>query len=129
MEKAVMKFYIKPGNESTNQRITCIAVKPYHGKDIKGYAKCAINDQFDIAFGRELAAYCCERNVLVHRIKYARKMYRKKLQENANLEKRIVLLHESMYAQRERIKSLENDIKQIDSDIEGLISKKYGEDL
>lgn len=129
MEKAVMKFYIKPGNESTNQRITCIAVKPYHGKDIKGYAKCAINDQFDIAFGRELAAYRCERNVLVHRIKYARKMYRKKLQENADLEKRIALLHDSIREQRKRIESLENDIKQIDFDIEGLISKKYGEDL
>ena len=129
MEKAVMKFYIKPGNESTNQRITYIAVKPYHGKDIKGYAKCAVSDQFDNDFGRELAAYRCERNVLVHRIKYARKMYRKKLQENVDLEKRLALLHESMHVQRKRIESLENDIKQIDSDIEGLISKKYGEDL
>lgn len=129
MEKAVMKFYIKPGNESTNQRITCIAVKPYHGKDIKGYAKCAISDQFDVAFGRELAAYRCERNVTVQRIKYARKMYHKKLQENADLEKRLAHLHESMHAQRKRIESLENDIKKIDSDIEDLISKKYGKDL
>ena len=129
MEKAVMKFYIKPGNESTNQRITYIAVKPYHGKDIKGYAKCAISDQFDNDFGRELAAYRCERNVLVHRIKYARKMYQQNLQESADLEKRIARLYDRMDAQRKRLIFLKNDIKQIDSDIEGLISKKYGEDL
>lgn len=56
-------------------------------------------------------------------------MYHKKLQENADLEKRLVLLHESMHVQRKRIESLEDDIKKIDSDIEDLISKKYGKDL
>lgn len=129
MEKAVMKFYIKPGDETNNHRTTYIAVKPYHGKNIKGRAKCAVSDQFDNDFGRELAAYRCERNVTVQRIKYARKMYHKKLQENADLEKRLALLHESMHIQRKRIESLEDDIKKIDSDIEDLISKKYGKDL
>ena len=50
-------------------------------------------------------------------------MYHKKLQENADLEKRLALLHKSMHEQRKRIESLENDIKKIDSDIMDMLDK------
>ena len=59
---------------------TCIVVSSYAGKTVKGVAKVAPNDEFDLEKGFALAKARCDQKVAEKRMKNARKRY-----ENAEL--------------------------------------------
>lgn len=48
---------------------TVVAVRTYKGKNVRGVAKCAPNDEFDIDKGTTLATLRCEQKVAKARLK------------------------------------------------------------
>lgn len=52
-------------------RTVVIAVSTYEGKTVKGYAKCDVNDVFDLENGKKLAAARCNERIAQKRAKRA----------------------------------------------------------
>lgn len=68
------KFIDHDGVDKNGQKVhEVIALSTYAGKAVKGVAKCATNDTFDLQKGKELAAARCNEKVSAKRVKRAEK--------------------------------------------------------
>lgn len=63
------KYVVIPGKK-------IIAISTYAGRTVKGVAKCHPNDEFDVEFGKKLAAARCNEKVAGKRFQRAANKYR-----------------------------------------------------
>lgn len=66
-----------------------IAISTYAGRTIKGVAKCHPNDEFDVEFGKKLAAARCNEKVASKRFQRAANKYNAAFDKLLEAEKEI----------------------------------------
>ena len=69
------KYVVIPGKK-------VIAISTYAGRTVKGVAKCHPNDEFDVEFGKKLAAARCNEKVAGKRLARALNKYREAVDES-----------------------------------------------
>lgn len=77
------KYVVTPDNE-------VIAISTYAGQTVKGVAKCHPNDQFDLEFGKRLAAARCEVKVCRKRLKRALQLEEEAYKAQERAEERLL---------------------------------------
>ncbi len=66
-----------------------IALSTYAGRTVRGVAKCSPDDEFDVEFGKQLAAARCNQKVAAKRYARARKEYNKLCGDAIEFNKRV----------------------------------------
>lgn len=59
----------------TDEKSKVVAVSSYAGRPVRGIAKCNPDDEFDLEFGKELAAARCNAKIAKKRSDHAYKAY------------------------------------------------------
>lgn len=77
------KYVVIPGKK-------VIAISTYAGRTVKGVAKCHPNDEFDVEFGKKLAAARCNEKISYKRLTRALNKYKETIDESLALDKKIV---------------------------------------
>ena len=88
-----------------------VAVSTYCGRTVRGVAKCDPRDEFNVDYGKELAAARCNRKVADKRLRRANKKYeeayRQLVQAENYLDKMIVYLADAEEGYDEALYELE----------------------
>ncbi len=66
-----------------------IAVSSYAGRPVRGVAKCASDDEFNLEIGKKLAAARCNQKITLKRVKRANHEYHKALQARSEAQEKV----------------------------------------
>ena len=66
-----------------------IAVSSYAGRPVRGVAKCASDDEFNLEIGKKLAAARCNQKIALKRAKRASREYHKAIQARNEAQARV----------------------------------------
>ena len=76
------KYVVIPGEK-------VIAISTYAGRTVKGVAKCHPNDEFDVEFGKKLAAARCNEKISHKRLIRALNKYREAVDESITVNEKL----------------------------------------
>lgn len=70
-------------------RMVIIAASTYEGRTVKGYAKCDVNDTFNLEAGKKLAAARCNERIAIKRARRASRKFEEAQAELASAQARL----------------------------------------
>jgi hypothetical protein len=116
IEKYQFKVYEHKNEDGTKSSVV-MALSTHAGKVVKGVAKCAQDDPFDLEKGKELAAARCDYKVCSKRLKSAEKkneMSRKLVDEALEYCKRMSSYYLDAYDEymnsKSKLQEIENEL-------------------
>ena len=83
------KYVVIPGEK-------VIAISTYAGRTVKGVAKCHPNDEFDVEFGKKLAAARCNEKITYKRLTRALNKYIEAVNESVAADEKMKRMKDYM---------------------------------
>lgn len=99
----------------TNNKNVVVAVSTYAGKKVRGVAKCAPEDKFDLDDGKALAAARCNEKIAYLRYKRAMEKNKAAYHELAILDKKIKDINDYLDNSRKAYIDAQNKLKNLEA--------------